>query len=204
MEPQTVLAASDKELVRLVVSTIGDRVRIRDACDKKLEENNASTSQTDAVREERLSIFNPRRHNSRSQARVTARNSSSSCANKRAAKGSPWTPTFVCVADSTACKTPSSLEKEILFKAGLGLKKIKLDTQDDDDQSVVNKITSDKKDATGNACGFPQLKTCGGFEMMRCQPNCRDLTVIDCSKNVNHLRYNGIKNILNKFQLGFK
>jgi hypothetical protein len=59
MEPQTVLAASDKELVRLVVSTIGDRVRIRDACDKKLEENNASTSQTDAVREERLSIFNP-------------------------------------------------------------------------------------------------------------------------------------------------
>ena len=74
MEPETVLAASDQELVRLGVSTIGDRVRIRDACKKKVEENNVSTSQTDAVREERLSIFNPRRHSSRSQARVTARN----------------------------------------------------------------------------------------------------------------------------------
>ncbi|CAB4037582.1 Hypothetical predicted protein, partial [Paramuricea clavata] len=74
-------------------------------------------------------------------------------------------------------------------KAGLGLKKIKLDTQDDE-QTVVNKITSDEKDATGNACGFPQLKTCGGFEMMRCQPNCRDLTVIDCSWNAKDLRSN--------------
>jgi hypothetical protein len=63
MEQQTVLAASDQELVRLGVSTIGDRVRIREACKKKEEENNASTSQTDAVREERLSIFNPQRHN---------------------------------------------------------------------------------------------------------------------------------------------
>ena len=98
-------------------------------------------------------------------------------------------PTFVCVADSTACKTPSSLEKEILFKAGLGLKKIKLDTQDDE-QTVVNKITSDEKDATGNACGFPQLKTCGRFEMMRCQLNCRDLTVIDCSCNAKDLHSN--------------
>jgi hypothetical protein len=43
MEPETVLAASDQELVRLRVSTIGDRVRIRDACKKKVEENNASS-----------------------------------------------------------------------------------------------------------------------------------------------------------------
>ena len=148
MEPQTVLAASDQELVRLGVSTIGDRVRLRDACKKKVEENYASTSQAAAVCEKRLSIFNPRRHNSRSLARATARSSSSTGANKRTAKGSAWTPTFVCMADSTASKTPTSLEKEIIFKAGLGLKKIKLDIQDDE-QTVVNKITSEEKDATG-------------------------------------------------------
>ena len=100
---------------------------------------------------ERHLIFNPRRHNSRSQVRVQAR--SSSGATKRAGKGNPWTPTFVCFADSAASKTPSSVEKEILFKAGLGLKNIKLDTHDDE-QAVVNKIASDEKDATGNALGF--------------------------------------------------
>ena len=81
------------------------------------------------------------------------------------------------------------MEKEILFKAGLGLKKIKLDTLDDE-QAVVNKITSDEKDNAGNAPGFPQLKACGGFELMRCQPNCRDLSVIDCSWYAKDLRSN--------------
>ncbi|XP_028416926.1 uncharacterized protein LOC114541138, partial [Dendronephthya gigantea] len=178
MELQTVLSASNQQLVRLC-----------DACKRKVEENNGSTSNTAAVREERLSIFNPRRHNSRSQACVTARSVSSNGANKRAAKSSPWTPTFVCMADTTASKTLSSVEKEILFKAGLGLTKIKLDIQDDE-QAVVNKITSDEKDATGNSYGFPQLKTCRGFEMMRCQANCRDLSVIDCSWNAKDLRSN--------------
>ena len=35
MEPQTVLDASDQELIRLGVCTIGDRIRLRDACKKK-------------------------------------------------------------------------------------------------------------------------------------------------------------------------
>ena len=34
MEPQTVLDASDQELIRLGVCTIGDRIRLRDACKK--------------------------------------------------------------------------------------------------------------------------------------------------------------------------
>ena len=186
MEPQAVLAASDQDLIRLGVTTIGDRIRIRDACRKKIDENNASSSQTSA-REERLSIFNTRRHNSRSQTRVAAR--SSSGATKKAGRGNPWSPIFICLADSTASKTPSSLEKEILFKAGLGLKKIKLDTHDDE-QTVVNKISSHEKDASGNALGFQQLKSCGGFEMMRCLPNCRDLSLINCSWNAKDLRSN--------------
>ncbi len=44
-EADAVLAASDEELLRLGVSTIGDRIRLRDACQKKVEENAASTSQ---------------------------------------------------------------------------------------------------------------------------------------------------------------
>ena len=92
-------------------------------------------------------------------------------------------------ADSTASKIPSSLEKEIIFKASLGLKKINLDTHNDK-QTVVNKISSDEKDASGNAFGFPQLKLCGGFEMMWCLPNCRDLSLIKCSWNAKDLRSN--------------
>lgn len=45
MEADSVLAASDQDLIRLGVSTIGDRIRLRDACRKKVEENAASTSQ---------------------------------------------------------------------------------------------------------------------------------------------------------------
>jgi hypothetical protein len=187
MEPQAFLTASDQDLVRLGVTTIGDRIRLRDACKKKVDENTASTSQTSAARQKRLSIFNPRRHNSRGQARGTARSSSS--ASKRGTKGNSWMPMFVCLADSTASKTPSSLEKEILFKAGLGVKKIKLDIQDDE-QTVLNKITSDERDTTDNVLGFSQLKTCRGYEMMRCQPNCRDLSIIDCSWNAKDLRAN--------------
>ena len=51
MEPQTVLAASDQELIRLGVSTIGERIRVRDACKRKVDENTASTSQASAARE---------------------------------------------------------------------------------------------------------------------------------------------------------
>ena len=50
IEPETLLAASDQELVHLGISTIGDRIRIRDACKKKLEENHTATSQATAVR----------------------------------------------------------------------------------------------------------------------------------------------------------
>ena len=188
MEPQTVLDASDQELIRLGVCTIGDRIRLRDACKKKINEETPSTSHASAARVERLSIFNPRRHNSRTQARVAARSTTTSASGSKR-KTSAWTPTFVCLADCAASKTPSSVEKEILFSAGLGVKKIKLDLQDDE-QTVLNRITSDEKDADGNLLAFPQLKTCGVFEMMRCSANCRDLFLINCAWNAKDLRSN--------------
>ena len=121
MEAESVLAASDQDFIQLGVSTIGDRIRLCDACRKKVEENAASTSQANAARVERLSIFHPRRHNNTNQTRASAR--SSSTGSKRAAKKTPWTPTFVCLADTSSSKTPSSFDKRILFKAGLGVKK---------------------------------------------------------------------------------
>ena len=75
MELVSVLAASDQELVRLGVTTVGERIRIRDACKKAMGENTPATSQTAVVGQERLSIFNPRRHNSRNQVRATTRSS---------------------------------------------------------------------------------------------------------------------------------
>ena len=52
----------------------------------------------------------------------------------------------------------------------------------------MGKITSETQDATGNSLGFPQLKECGGFELLRCTANCRDLSVISCSWNAKDLR----------------
>ena len=61
---------------------------------------------------------------------------------------------------------------------------------EDDEENVVSKITSNSLDDNGSHLGFPQLKTCGDLEMMRCAPNCRDLAVLDCSWNAKDLRAN--------------
>ena len=103
MEPQTTLAASDQELIRLGVSTIGERIRLRDACKRKVDECTPSTSQASAAREERLPIFNPRRHNNHTQARTAAR-STTSGTSRKAEKSHSWTPTFFCLADSPCQK----------------------------------------------------------------------------------------------------
>ena len=36
--------------------------------------------------------------------------------------------------------------------------------------------------------GFPKLKTCGGFELMNCAANCRNLNVLDCEWSVKSLK----------------
>ena len=94
---------------------------------------------------------------------------------KTATKSKLWTAHFACLADRFCFKTPTSVEKQILFKAGLGLKKITLDLEDDEN-TVKEKITSDALDSQGEPEGFPTLRTCGSFELMQCSPNFRDLT----------------------------
>ena len=98
----------------------------------------------------------------------------------------PWTVNFVCLADRLAFKIPNANEKQILHAAGLGLKKIQLD-MDDDEQTVLAKLCSnDLKD--GETVGFPQLRNCGGFEMMVCTSNCRELSRIDSAWDAKSLK----------------
>ena len=69
-----------------------------------------------------------------------------------------------------AKKTPTTAKKNMLLQAGLRCKKIKL-LADDTEEDVLNKLTSDDKDDFGNTLGFPQLCTCGRFEMLQCLAN---------------------------------
>ena len=71
-----------------------------------------------------------------------------------------WTGQFMCLSDCHA-KTPE--EKQVLQKAGLGLKKIKFSVEDDE-VAVYNQLTG-TVESDGTA-GYPQLKNCGGFELV--------------------------------------
>ena len=84
---------------------------------------------------------------------------------------------MVCLADRLAYKVPTAAEKQLLFKAGLRLKKIKFEV-DDDKEAVRKRTSSETKYDSTEVIGFPQLRNCGGFELMRCAANCRELVVI--------------------------
>ena len=102
-----------------------------------------------------------------------------------------WTAHMVCLADRLAYKAPTAAEKQLLFKAGLGLKKIKFEV-DDDEEAVRKRITSSETEYDSTeVIGFPQLRNCGGFELMHCAANCRELVVIDGSWAVKELKANG-------------
>ena len=64
------------------------------------------------------------------------------------------------------------------------MKKVRLKI-DNDKELVKEKITSDAKDSDG----IPSLKTCGGFELMHCAQNYRDLTQMDCSWSAKNLQF---------------
>ena len=185
MEPETVLSASDADLERLGVDTIGQRIRIRELCSKEMEQQQSGTLAA-LVQQERSLLFTPSTcaYGGRGRSR-NARSGRGTGTARR--KGQPWTPQFVCLANRFSTKVPSNTEKQILMEAGLGIKKIKLDLEDEE-MAVNEKITSDEKDEGGNFKGFPQLKEVGGFEMMNCSPNCRDLKVLNCSRAAKSLR----------------
>ena len=61
---------------------------------------------------------------------------------KKEGRKQTWTGNFLCLGDRHATRVPSANEKQILQKAGLGIKKITFE-YDDDEKAVVEKIASD-------------------------------------------------------------
>ena len=88
-----------------------------------------------------------------------------------------WTVSVMCLSGKDTSRCPSAEEKEILFKAGLGMKRVVFEI-DNDTSEVMDKLMTD----------FVQLKNCGGFELLKCQSNNKALTIIDCEWNVKNLK----------------
>ena len=84
---------------------------------------------------------------------------------------------------------PSASEKEILRKAGFGLKKIRLENCDDE-ETVIEKIMCSDVNDENEVVGFPQLREAGGIELMRTAQKCRDLRVIGCKWTSKELKCN--------------
>ena len=167
-----VLAASDDDLIKLGVRTIGDRIRLRELC-RRRHIHGSSTSYEGAPvtitphrqgREERALLFTPRNSVGRNNKRKAKASSESS-----SKKMQIWTGQFLCLADKYATKVPSSAEKQVLQKAGLGFKRIKLDLNGGENE-CYNKLCSNEI-VDNDIVGFPKLKNCGGFELLRCVPN---------------------------------
>ena len=207
IEPELILAMTDAELTRLGVTTIGDRVRLRSICRKKndMYTGNESTSTTNtvalsssdavpsssaslagssdvlsaaSVAMERARLFNPRYSRNPSRKRKATPG-----ANRT------WTAQFFCLADRHQSKVPNASTKQILHNAGLGLKKIKLQLNDSEEQ-VAEKILSADLNEENETLGFPQLRDGGGYELLQCLSNCRQLSLISCQWSVKELKAN--------------
>ena len=141
MDCPVIMTATDQDLIRLGVNTIGDRVRLREACRRRYHYSSsqgpgssASTtgsSLSSTVRDERSRLFSPRPSTSLgSRRRGNTSSASTRINNKKKAGARTWTATFVCLANRNSTKVPSATEKNILHKAGLGIKRIKLGSED--------------------------------------------------------------------------
>ena len=102
IEPANVAALSDEELCRVGVTTIGDRLRLRDLC-AVAEKDRTRESVASNVLQERMALFN-------------GRNSRRADRKKNAVAKRSWTVSFVCVADRHQSKIPTSTEKQVLFR----------------------------------------------------------------------------------------
>lgn len=83
-------------------------------------------------------------------------------------KKAVWTHKFVCLASTEADRVPTGhTEKMLLEEAGLWEKviTINLDSELEEFRSTLH-------------AAYPKLRDGGGFELMRCLPNSRELSVI--------------------------
>lgn len=116
----------------------------------------------------------PSQNNQHNQHEIRAlfrpvRGTSTSGRIKKQKKRRTWTCEFICLSETDAMKVPTREEKLALVKAGLGSKKIQFNADDTEELFQQKLIGED---------GFSKLSDCGGFEIMRCISNCRNLEVI--------------------------
>ena len=81
------------------------------------------------------------------------------------AKQSSWSHKFVCLALKSATKVPATNEKNFLASIGLGERVIKflsLEVMLDEFQDIIKRQ-------------YPPLEKAGGFDLLRCKPNSREL-----------------------------
>lgn len=83
------------------------------------------------------------------------------------------------MADRMATKPSKTSEKLTLQNAGLGFIKIQFQEIDTEETAFAKLTRIDD---------FPLLKDVGGFELLHCQSNCRELQVISCPWSVEFLK----------------
>lgn len=77
-----------------------------------------------------------------------------------------WTGTFVCLASRNQTTIPIGEEKMVLLRCGLG----------------SHRVTAHKRNfLIVLRKNFLNLKKSGGFELLRCAQNCRNLKVLECN-----------------------
>lgn len=80
-----------------------------------------------------------------------------------------WTIKVVCLGNKEATRVPCSVaEREILVQAGLGEKKIIIPDVACSPEEFKNILVK----------SFPKLENCGGFELLKCRPNSKELDPI--------------------------
>ena len=110
---------TDAELIRLGVTTIGERIRLRAVCRDTTASSSTPVPSSASIAAERARLFHPR------HARGTARKRKASQPAMR-----PWTGNIFCLADRLQSSIPSTTTKQTLHNAGLRLKKIKFHLTD--------------------------------------------------------------------------
>ena len=145
------------ELVVILLTHSGARIDVRGSCSRALDAVRSfrhSLGGTASVASEQRANFAPY-----SQANRPTRGS----------KGQSWTVKLVCLSSRDAKRVPCSVaEREALAEAGLGEKKVcipDISCTSEEFKSVL-------------IAAFPKLDGCGGFDLVRCIPNTKNLEPI--------------------------
>lgn len=195
------MGLTEEQLIRLGVKTIGERPRLNRRVRSELRETDRDNvdsavkakSEGAAVNTPScsFSLLNQRNVLFGRGKKLQKRKSgvTDNAYNRPKKKKNTWTVTVVCLAEKNAKNVPTPLEKEKLFRAGLGPQKIQF-LSDDTEADVLRKIACSESSLmySIDCKGFPQLHDCGGFELLQCRQNSRTLTLIECEWSVKSLK----------------